>query len=186
MRRVAVSIAVAACWVTCSLLLAGVAAAQDRYNCGDFDSQQEAQRLLDRDPSDPNNLDADNDGVACETYPYDNYGGGGGDDGDLDCADFARQEEAQAALRRDPSDPNRLDADNDGIACEDYPYDDDGGVDDGQYSDTPPSDVNIPNDVVPNTAAEEMPNTGGPPYLAVGAMLLLGVAAAIGRGVLSR
>jgi hypothetical protein len=42
MRRVAVSIAVVACWVTCSLLLASVAVAQDRYNCGDFDSQEEA------------------------------------------------------------------------------------------------------------------------------------------------
>ena len=43
--------------------------AQDSYDCGDFDSQQEAQRVLDRDPSDPNNLDADNDGIAYETYP---------------------------------------------------------------------------------------------------------------------
>jgi hypothetical protein len=60
-------------------LLAGAATAQDRYDCGDFDSQQEAQRVLVRDPSDPNNLDADNDGIACEDYPYD--GGGGADDG---------------------------------------------------------------------------------------------------------
>jgi hypothetical protein len=38
---------------------------------------------------------------------------------DLDCADFATQQEAQAELERDPSDPHGLDADNDGIACED-------------------------------------------------------------------
>lgn len=38
---------------------------------------------------------------------------------DLDCADFGSQEEAQATLEADPSDPHRLDADNDGIACED-------------------------------------------------------------------
>jgi hypothetical protein len=44
--------------------------------------------------------------------------GGGGGGGDLDCADFANQEEAQTVLERDPGDPNRLDADNDGIACE--------------------------------------------------------------------
>jgi hypothetical protein len=37
---------------------------------------------------------------------------------DLDCADFATQQEAQAELERDPSDPHNLDADNDGIACE--------------------------------------------------------------------
>jgi Excalibur calcium-binding domain len=37
---------------------------------------------------------------------------------DLDCNDFATQEEAQAVLNQDPSDPNRLDEDNDGTACE--------------------------------------------------------------------
>ena len=39
----------------------------------------------------------------------------------LDCSSFATQEEAQAELNRDPSDPNNLDSDNDGIACEDLP-----------------------------------------------------------------
>jgi micrococcal nuclease len=37
---------------------------------------------------------------------------------DLDCSDFATQEEAQAVLNQDPSDPNCLDEDNDGTACE--------------------------------------------------------------------
>src|SRR5215210_1303051 len=41
--------------------------------------------------------------------------------GDLDCADFARLEEAQAVLDADPSDPNGLDGDGDGIPCEDLP-----------------------------------------------------------------
>jgi hypothetical protein len=37
--------------------------------------------------------------------------------GDLDCADFSTQEEAQAILDQDPSDPNRLDgSDQDGVA----------------------------------------------------------------------
>lgn len=40
---------------------------------------------------------------------------------DLNCSDFAVQEEAQAVLDRDPSDPNYLDGDNDGIACESLP-----------------------------------------------------------------
>jgi hypothetical protein len=35
--------------------------------------------------------------------------------------DFTYQEEAQAVYNRDPSDPNGLDADNDGIACERLP-----------------------------------------------------------------
>ena len=41
--------------------------------------------------------------------------------GDLNCDDFATQAEAQAVLAADPSDPNNLDADNDGQACESLP-----------------------------------------------------------------
>jgi endonuclease YncB( thermonuclease family) len=40
---------------------------------------------------------------------------------DLDCSDFATQEEAQRVLEQDPSDPNYLDGDDDGVACEDLP-----------------------------------------------------------------
>ncbi|RAJ45342.1 excalibur calcium-binding domain-containing protein [Kitasatospora sp. SolWspMP-SS2h] len=40
---------------------------------------------------------------------------------DLNCSDFATQPQAQAVLDADPSDPNHLDTDNDGIACEDLP-----------------------------------------------------------------
>jgi hypothetical protein len=39
-----------------------------------------------------------------------------------DCADFASQAEAQAALEASPGDPERLDADNDGAACEEFDY----------------------------------------------------------------
>lgn len=52
-------------------------------------------------------------------------------EGDLDCADFATQEEAQAVFDEDPSDPNGLDADSDGIACETLPSGGD-GEDDGE------------------------------------------------------
>jgi hypothetical protein len=37
---------------------------------------------------------------------------------DRDCPDFASQAEAQAALDSRPGDPERLDSDDDGIACE--------------------------------------------------------------------
>ncbi|MFF8669303.1 excalibur calcium-binding protein [Streptomyces sp. NPDC015242] len=43
---------------------------------------------------------------------------------DLDCRDFAYQEDAQAVFDADPSDPHRLDEDDgpdDGIACEVLP-----------------------------------------------------------------
>lgn len=45
--------------------------------------------------------------------------------GDLDCADFRFQEDAQAVFDLDRSDPNRLDEDqgrDDGIACEVLPH----------------------------------------------------------------
>lgn len=44
-------------------------------DCDDYNSQAEAQAALRQDPSDPNVLDEDpgpDDGIACETYPYDN------------------------------------------------------------------------------------------------------------------
>ncbi|MGZ8749390.1 MAG: hypothetical protein ACXWYP_00785 [Pseudonocardia sp.] len=39
---------------------------------------------------------------------------------DRDCADFASQADAEAALTSEPSDPDNLDADDDGIACEQH------------------------------------------------------------------
>jgi hypothetical protein len=53
---------------------------------------------------------------------------------DYDCSDFATQEEAQEHLT--PGDPNGLDADNDGIACEDFPTGGSGGG--GDVSDPAP------------------------------------------------
>jgi hypothetical protein len=38
----------------------------DAYNCGRFTNQAQAQAVLRADPSDPNRLDADWDGIACE------------------------------------------------------------------------------------------------------------------------
>jgi hypothetical protein len=40
---------------------------------------------------------------------------------DLNCSDFPSQAAAQAHLRADPSDPDHLDANGDGIACESNP-----------------------------------------------------------------
>jgi hypothetical protein len=41
----------------------------NRYNCSDFKSQADAQAVLRADPSDPNRLDTDRDGIACESNP---------------------------------------------------------------------------------------------------------------------
>ena len=53
------------------LMLAPAAVAQDVLNCEeDFQFREDAQDVFDQDPSDPNNLDGnDNDGLACESLP---------------------------------------------------------------------------------------------------------------------
>jgi hypothetical protein len=58
-----------------------VTAQQQDLNCADFSSREEAQAELESDPSDPNNLDADDDGQACEDFDYGGgaTSGGGGD-----------------------------------------------------------------------------------------------------------
>jgi hypothetical protein len=55
-----------------------------------------------------NVTDNDSDNAASTQYSS----------GDLDCDDFATQAQAQAAFLQDPSDPNGLDGDGDGVACE--------------------------------------------------------------------
>ncbi len=47
----------------------GTANAADVYNCPNFTYQEEAQAVYEQDRSDPNGLDDDDDGVACETLP---------------------------------------------------------------------------------------------------------------------
>lgn len=39
----------------------------NKFNCKDFSSQAQAQAVLRADPTDPNKLDTDYDGIACET-----------------------------------------------------------------------------------------------------------------------
>jgi hypothetical protein len=41
---------------------------------------------------------------------------------DTDCADYPNQAAAQVVLAADPSDPNRLDGNDNGVACEDHTY----------------------------------------------------------------
>lgn len=96
---------------------------EDVFDCADFATQTGAQALL--GPEDPSKMDKDRDGKACETGP-----GGKAEDGtrlaaktggDLDCVDFPSQKAAQAKLKAKPSDSDKLDLDNDGIACQIVP-----------------------------------------------------------------
>ncbi|SFI88511.1 excalibur calcium-binding domain-containing protein [Amycolatopsis sacchari] len=106
--------------------------AADTLNCGDFQYQEDAQAELEKNPADPNNLDGNDDGVACESLPHRPKTttekptatttapkpATTTKAADKDCADFATQAQAQAELNKNPADPNRLDADHDGYACE--------------------------------------------------------------------
>jgi hypothetical protein len=69
MRRTGAHFTFFTCWAFFFLAFEGMAGAQtaDLYDCSDFDTQEEAQaQLL---PGDPYGLDADNDGMACDTLP---------------------------------------------------------------------------------------------------------------------
>jgi micrococcal nuclease len=113
-------------------------------DCSNFDTQAEAQAEYDRDPSDPHGLDGPqgesytgNPGVACEDLPgYSEApssasasptssaspsapasapsGGGGAPSGggDIDC------DEVDGPIPTPPGDPDGLDGDGDGLACE--------------------------------------------------------------------
>lgn len=63
--------------------------------------------------------------IKVDTNQLSPVGGGGlpkePKDDDLNCSNFDYQEEAQATLEDDPSDPHGLDHDSDGIACETLP-----------------------------------------------------------------
>lgn len=65
---------------------APASAAATDYDCADFANQAEAEEYL--LPGDPYNLDADNDGIACEDLPcpcsYEAGGGGGGGGGTVE------------------------------------------------------------------------------------------------------
>ena len=65
--------------VAALLALSGTAHAVDR-NCPSYTYQEDAQAALDQDRDDPNNLDRDHDGVACETLPHRPAAGTSADD----------------------------------------------------------------------------------------------------------
>ena len=96
-------------------------------DCEDVSTEMGAQALFELDKEDRFGLDKDGDGVACENAP-----GGAAEDGtkigtktggDQDCVDFCHQKAAQAALETKPSDPYKLDPENNGVACEIRPAD---------------------------------------------------------------
>jgi hypothetical protein len=105
---------------------------------------------------------------------------------DLDCANFATHGEAQRKYATDRTDPNNLDADDDRRACEELIGEGREGPPSVREQYPPEGDVGNPKDVIPGTGVRRMPPTGGPPYVVVGTLALLGVALTAGRGALRR
>ena len=173
------------------------AAANDDQNCRDFATRALAQAHLDADPSDPDNIDTNNNGIACEDFLF---------PGEtavpvptsvptaiptpaptqvpdlLNCRDFPTRAAAQAALDADPSDPNNIDTNDNGIACEDFLFAGETAVP------TTPAPTKAPGAPVPTKApapsggTTTLPNTGagpesGGPTAPILAIVLLSVAA---------
>jgi hypothetical protein len=67
--RVRSTVAAAVLTAAVSVPLTGTASAAD-LDCADFPNQAAAQVVLDADPTDPNRLDANDNGQACESYGY--------------------------------------------------------------------------------------------------------------------
>jgi uncharacterized repeat protein (TIGR01451 family) len=106
-------------------------------------------------------IDADTESTRVEAGDGGGGGGGGGTD-DLDCADFNSQQAAQDELEEDRSDPNNLDADNDGRACEDFDYGGDGnndgsndGNNDGTGTNTQTTTPNTNDSALDTTTADD-------------------------------
>lgn len=69
--RISRSAAAALLGLGAALALAAPATAQADLDCSDFEFQEDAQAVLDADPTDPHGLDgSDNDGLACESLPH--------------------------------------------------------------------------------------------------------------------
>ena len=62
-------VAVAVLFVGLSAPMAGTASAAD-VDCADFPTQGQAQAVLVADPSDPNGLDGNRNGTACEDFDF--------------------------------------------------------------------------------------------------------------------
>lgn len=184
------------------MLAAAPAFAQDDLNCENFATQEEAQAEFDADTSDPNGLDADDDGQACEdslpsgemmeepeiSTPPDSTnvidiapGGPCVTPGIAEDVVGVRVEDLPLAYvnRNDPvgtpiSSP--LDPDGNGIACDDLDVETPASE---QYVTEDPTMT--PAEPTPTTETV-LPDTGGPALL----MPLLGVLLVIGGLVMRR
>lgn len=199
MRRVAVSFAVATCWVLCSLAPVGAqestTSAEDQYGGGAGCENPRTLATLGPGVSDDKKDFQTTTDRFVVTYEVDFK-----NDGPLEFRQFAVDITDRFGLvefdiaDRDASksfvvveDAGRFAVETDvtpnngatyTMTVEECVSTASGGSGQGP--------VDNPEGVMPGTSVDKIPNTGGPPYLAVGAMLLLAAAVVAGRGVLKR
>lgn len=177
--------------MTASVALAqsrGPSGADGSFNCPDFDTQPQAQAYFEANnpQQDPDGLDRDNDGLACEdSLPEGETGGGETGNGSdaVSCDQFisavGNPSQFQAQQFYDfeatPAQQAALDADGDGFACDDLET----GVDNLGETDADRAATNdepVSNDVTStqyvddgevasNEAVAALPDTGGPALL---------------------
>jgi hypothetical protein len=135
--------------------------AQDAgLNCADFPSQAAAQREYERDRSDPNNLDADNDGQACEDFDYSSSGTGG-----RGAADHQYRDSGAGSRGAGSRGAGTRGAGTRGAADHQYGND----------------------DVIKGTVPDRrLANTGGSPLILPAGALLLSAGLLLGRSVIRR
>ena len=101
--------------------------------------------------------------------------GPSGADGTYNCADFDDQGQAQQFFNQDLSDPHGLDADNDGLACEELPTVTATGIIPGEGEAVPAASAQYSPAADQYAAPDQpLPSTGGPALLLPAAALLLG------------
>lgn len=102
---------------------------------------------------------------------------------DTDClTDYATQEEAQAVYNQDPSDPNGLDDDDDGIACETLPSGGTSAAPQPQSQYAPTTAAEAIDEVTPSTTTTTpLPDTGGPSLALLAGALLIGAGLTLRR-----
>jgi hypothetical protein len=148
-RSLAVAAVIAA---ATTLPMAGVAFAQDR-NCSDFEFQEDAQAAL--RSGDPDNLDDDDDGEACETLPRRGSSSGRG-------------------ASNDDSNDNSNDDSNDNSNDDSNDNSDDNSNDEGQVRTKPKGSVDTGD-------GSSAPDTTAPAVLALAGIAAIGVTAAVAR-----
>lgn len=92
--------------------------AEDNLDCEDFTYQEESQDVLDADPDDPNNLDPNEDGIACALLPSSTEDAANGD-GEVELAQTAEDERAQREADREARRAARQAGEEDAAQSED-------------------------------------------------------------------